>query len=324
MLIDALGDIRLFVEAAGLGSLSAAGRKLGVSAAAASARLTKLESALQTKLLDRTTRSLRLTNEGHTYLEHCRTALEALESAEAALLAGRAGVSGKVRISASTDFGRNLFNQWLTEFSKSHRQLKLALTLTDSLSRLLEDDMDIAVRFGRPDDGDMVARFLAPNWRVLCAAPSYLETCGTPRTPQDLALHQFIVLVTGAGPLNEYHFSENGRSWSLRLPMGQSWETNDGALARAWALEGIGITRKTIWDAAEDLRAGRLRVVLPEYTVDEPGVYAIIHRNRYQVPRVRELLEFLAMRFGQAADELLAGLPGRPAGALSGQASRQG
>jgi len=315
MATDALGDIRLFVEAAGLGSLSAAGRKLGVSAAAASARLTKLEASLQAKLFDRTTRSLRLTNEGRLYLQHCCVALEALEDGAASLLAGHSQVRGKVRISASADFGRNLFNQWLEEFSESHPQLQLALTLTDSLSRLLEDDMDIALRFGKPEEGGLVTRRLAPNWRVLCAAPSYLERYGTPRTPEDLVQHRFVVLVTAAGPLNEYRFMADGHLSTQQISLEQAWETNDGALARSWALSGRGITRKTIWDAAEDLRAGRLKVVLPEYTVEEPGVYAVFHRNRYRVSRVRELLEFLVARFHQASQELLDGLPGQPAGA---------
>ncbi len=324
MVIDSLGDIRLFVEAAGLGSLSAAGRKLGVSAAAASARLTKLETSLQTKLLDRTTRSLRLTNEGHQYLKYCLLVLETLEHAESALLASRGQVSGKVRISASTDFGRSLFNQWLTKFSRDHPQLKLALTLTDSLTKLLEDDIDIAIRFGQPNDADLVARLLAPNWRVLCAAPDYLAKFGTPRTPEDLEGHQFIVLVNGSGPLNEYHFAIGNQRWSRQIPMSQAWECNDGALAKSWTLDGFGITRKTIWDAAEDLRAGRLQVVLPEYTVEEPGVYALLHRNRYQVPRVRELLDFLIEQFRQTSHELLDGLPGRPARPLQGRRSRQG
>lgn len=318
MATDKLGDILLFVEAAELGSLSAAGRKLGLSPAAASARLAKLEASLRTKLFNRTTRSLRLTNEGRIYAHHCRIAIDGLADAEAALLAGQRLVHGKIRISASTDFGRNLFNDWLQEFSQRHPQLQLALTLTDSLSKLVEDDIDIAVRFGKPQDGDLIARPLAPNWRILCAAPSYLAQYGTPQTPEDLAQHQFIVLVNNDGPLNNYHFGHKGRQWTELVPMEQAWETNDGALARSWALSGYGITRKTIWDAAADVRAGRLQVVLPQYTVAEPGIYAILHRNRYQVPRVRTLLDFLHERFRQNSRELIAGLPGQPADALRG------
>ncbi|WP_241070199.1 LysR family transcriptional regulator [Achromobacter insuavis] len=313
MATDKLGDMRLFAEAAALGSLSAAGRKLGLSAAAASARLLKLEAALHTRLFHRSTRHLQLTEEGRLYLAHCEIALRAVDDAEAALLAGQNAVRGKLRISASADFGRNLLSQWLDEFSATHPDLKIALTLSDSLSNLLQDDIDLAIRFGRPQDGTLVARQLAPNWRVLCAAPDYLARHGVPRTPADLARHAFIVLVTTAGPLNTFHFARDGHPESYTVPLEQAWETNDGALARRWALAGRGIARKTIWDAIDDLQAGRLVAVLPEYRVDEAGVHAVFHGTRYMAPRVRRLLDFLVARFAQAT----AGLPrdGGPADA---------
>lgn len=300
MATDKLGDMRLFAEAAALGSLSAAGRKLGLSAAAASARLLKLEAALHTRLFHRSTRHLQLTEEGRLYLAHCEIALRAVDDAEAALLAGQNAVRGKLRISASADFGRNLLSQWLDEFSAAHPDLKIALTLSDSLSNLLQDDIDLAIRFGRPQDGTLVARQLAPNWRVLCAAPDYLARHGVPRTPADLARHAFIVLVTTAGPLNTFHFARDGHPESYTVPLEQAWETNDGALARRWALAGRGIARKTIWDAIDDLQAGRLVAVLPEYHVDEAGVHAVFHGTRYMAPRVRRLLDFLVARFAQA------------------------
>ncbi|MBD1553312.1 LysR family transcriptional regulator [Pseudomonas typographi] len=308
MATDRLGDMRLFVESAALGSLSAAGRKLGFSPAAASARLSKLESALHTKLFDRTTRQLRLTEEGRLYLQHCWIALQAIDDAEAVLQAGQTAVRGKVRISASADFGRNLLNQWIEEFSGAHPELTMALTLTDSLSNLLQDDIDIAIRFGLPGSSAMVARRMAPNWRVLCASPAYLARYGTPQTPADLVNHRFIVLVTAAGPLNDFYFSKGAQRWSHTVPMDRAWETNDGALARAWALAGHGIARKTIWDAADDIRAGTLKVLLPDFIMSEVGVYAILHRNRYTMPRVRVLLDFLTDRFGRAADDLLGDL----------------
>ncbi|MBF8741392.1 LysR family transcriptional regulator [Pseudomonas guariconensis] len=309
MATDKLGDMRLFVDATALGSLSAAGRKMGISPAAASTRLAKLEASLQSKLFDRTTRALRLTDEGRVYLHYCRLALEAVEAADSALLAGQGSIRGKVRISASTDFGRNLLAPWLAEFSEQHPQLQIALTLTDSLSNLLQDNMDIAIRFGKPEDSSLVARLLAPNWRVLCAAPSYLEKHGTPTTPEQLSNHHFIVLITAAGPLNEYYFANAAQCSKLSIPLEQAWETNDGTLARIWAQQGRGITRKTIWDAAADLHAGHLKVLLPEYIVDEPGVYALLHRNRFKAPRVRALLDFLLARFNQGQHDLLEGLP---------------
>lgn len=305
MATDRLGDMRLFVEAAALGSLSAAGRKLGLSPAAASARLIKLESALRTRLFDRTTRQLRLTEEGRFYLQQCWVALRAIDEAEAGLQASGKEVCGKVRISASADFGRNLFNDWLQDFSALHPELKIALTLSDSVSNLLQDDLDLAIRFGQPQDSSLIARQLAPNWRVLCASPEYLARHGEPETPADLARHTFIVLVTSAGPLNTFHFVVEGQPWDHVVPMSEAWETNDGALAREWALAGHGIARKTIWDAAMDIRTGRLKVVLPDFCIREAGVYAVLHSNRYRSPRVRVLLDFLIDRFSRAIHDLL-------------------
>lgn len=300
MATDRLGDMRLFSEAATLGSLSAAGRKLGLSPAAASARLAKLEASLHARLFLRTTRQLRLTEEGRVYLAHCQIALQAIDDGEAALQAGCGVVRGKIRVSASTDFGLHLLSPWLDTFIAQHPEVRISLTLTDSLSNLVQDDIDLAIRFGEPDDSTLVARRLAPMCRVLCASPDYLALHGEPGTPEALAGHQFIVLVTAAGPLNEFHFAKAGASWRFTVPMAQAWETNDGTLARAWALAGRGIVRKTLWDAAADVRAGRLKIILDGYIAQEPGVYAIRHRTRYMVPRVRALLDFLVARFAEA------------------------
>ncbi len=181
--MDNLGDIRLFVEAAQQGSLSAAGRKMGLTPAAASARLAKLEAGLKARLFERTTRQLRLTDEGRLYLNCCRQALQSLDDAEAALQAGQGVVRGKVRISATSDFGRNLLMHWLDEFNALYPEVTFALTLSDSLSNLVQEDIDLAIRFGVPQDSSLVARKLAPNRRVLCASPDYIARKGEPKNP---------------------------------------------------------------------------------------------------------------------------------------------
>ncbi|KAF1047878.1 MAG: HTH-type transcriptional regulator DmlR [Herbaspirillum frisingense] len=305
MATDRLGDMRLFAETAALGSLSAAGRKLQLSPAAASARLSKLETALQTRLFDRNTRQLRLTEEGQRYLHHCLVALRAIDDAEAALQSGKEAIRGKIRLSASADFGRRLLNDWLGEFCARHPEVKIALTLSDSLSDLLHDDIDLAIRFGAPADGTLVARRLAPNWRVLCAAPAYLARHGAPQSVADLASHDFIVLVTATGPLNVFHFEKNGRRQRHTVALERAWETSDGALARDWALAGRGIARKVIWDVIDDIRAGTLKPVLSDDCISEAGVHAVFHGTRYMPPRVRALLDFLIVRFEEATADLL-------------------
>ncbi|WP_321857146.1 LysR family transcriptional regulator [Paraburkholderia tropica] len=302
--MDNLGDIRLFVEAAGQGSLSAAGRKLGLSPAAASARLVKLEGALHTQLFERSTRKLRLTDEGRLYLAHCQHALQTLDDARAALQAGRASVSGALRVSATSDFGRTVLRRWLDAFNDQHPNVTLTLVLSDSLSHLLQDDIDLAIRFGVPTDSSMVAKRLADNRRVLCASPAYLEAHGAPSHPDELGEHDFILLASSAGVANSWRFSRGTETALFSAPLDRSRRTNDGSLAREWAVEGRGVVMKSIWDIGADLQAGRLRVLLPEWRCPDVPVHALFQRTLYMAPRVRTLLDFLEAEFAQAAGTL--------------------
>lgn len=313
--MDNLGDIRLFVEAAKLGGLSAAGRKLGLTPAAASARLAKLETQLKTRLFERTTRQLRLTDEGRLYLNCCQQALQALDDAEAALQAGQNVVRGKVRISATSDFGRNLLMHWLDEFNLLYPEVTFALSLSDSLSNLVQEDIDLAIRFGVPQDSSLVAKRLAPNRRVVCASPEYVARYGEPKDPADLARFHCIVLTTASGPVTEWRFTRGDEVQHYTVPLELARETNDGAIAREWALRGYGIVVKSMWDVEADLRADGLRVLLPDWRYPDAPLHALYHRNRFMAPRVRVLLDFLGERFAEVTGELDALLgpePGTP------------
>jgi DNA-binding transcriptional LysR family regulator len=174
---------------------------------------------------------------------------------------------------------------------------------------------DLAIRFGLPPDANLVARRLAPNRRVLCASPAYLARRGEPKTPADLAGHSFSVLVTSTATLNEIHFVRGDERYSHVIPLADAWETNDGALSRAWALAGQGIAHKSIWDIAADVRSGALKMLLADWCSHEAAVHALFHANSYMAPRVRVLLDFLTERFARATAELLGDLaypPGRP------------
>jgi DNA-binding transcriptional LysR family regulator len=303
-MIENLGDIRLFVEAASLGSLSAAGRKIGLSPAAASARLVKLETALHTRLFDRTTRQLRLTAEGAMYLTHCQQALDALDDAQIALQAGRSAVSGKLRIAATSDFGRHMLKDWLEEFNRLYPQITLALILGDTVANLLQDDLDLAIRFGVPQNSSMVARPLAFNRRVLCASPGYVAAHGMPEHPADLHRFDCIVLLLGASMANEWRFECDGKEETYIVPPASARETNDGAIAREWAIGGHGIALKSVWDIGADLKAGRLQVVMPHWRTPAAPVHVLYQRTRYMAPRIRALLDFLIERFDLASGEL--------------------
>ncbi|MFD1557488.1 LysR family transcriptional regulator [Paraburkholderia silviterrae] len=302
--MDNLGDIRLFVEAASQGSLSAAGRKLGLSPAAASARLVKLEGALRTQLFERSTRKLRLTDEGRMYLAHCQHALQTLEDARAALQAGRASVSGALRISATSDFGRAVLRHWLDDFNERHPHVTLTLVLSDSVSHLLQDDIDLAIRFGVPEDSSLVAKRMADNRRVLCASPGYVAAHGMPGHPDDLRELDFILLSTSSGVANNWRFARGGETAVFSAPLERSRQTNDGALLREWAVEGRGVAMKSVWDIGADLQAGRLLLLLSEWRSPDVPVNALFQRTPYMAPRVRTLLDFLEQRFAEASESL--------------------
>ena len=301
--MDNLEAIRLFVEAAQLGGLSAAGRKLGLSPAAASARLLKLEASLSTRLFERTTRQLRLTDEGRLYLQHCRQALQALDDARAALSAEKKEIRGKIRISATSDFGRHVLNPWLDAFTALYPQVVPALHLSDSLSHLIADEVDLVIRFGVPPDSSLIARPLAANRRVLCAAPGYLQRKGTPKHPDQLA--DFDHIVAGqSGWSSEWRLQRGAEVKLFKVPMEAARETNDGSLARQWAIDGHGIALKSIWDVSADLAAGRLSLVMPDWQTAEAPVHALYPGSRYLAPRVRALLDFLRERFEQASRDM--------------------
>lgn len=230
--MDRLGDIRLFVEAAELGSLSAAGRKLNLTPAAASARLAKLEAQVSTRLFERSTRRLRLTDEGRLYLNCCRQALQALDDADAMLQEGRNVVSGKVRLSSTADFGRHQLLDWLDEFNTRHPEVTFAVTASDSSSNLWQDEIDLAIRFAAPPDGALIARRLAANRRVLCASPAFVDRYGTPKDPLDLARFPCNVITVASGPLNVWRFTRGDDTQTYTVPLANAHETNDGGLTR--------------------------------------------------------------------------------------------
>lgn len=299
--MERFGAIRLFLDAARLGSFSAAGRSQGLSPAAASAAIQRLEASLQTKLFERTTRRLRLTEEGQLYRHFSEQALALMTEAEAGLRAGGGTVRGTVRISAPSDLGRNLLLPMLEQFRARHPELRYALTLSDTPADLVRDDIDLAVRYGQLPDSDMVARPLAASRRVVCAAPALLERCGAPDTPAQLAELPAIVLTTAQGPMHDWRYTDSagGKRRAASVRVRGYLQSNDGEVVRKWAVNGQGYAWKSILDIGDDLRSGRLLTVLDDYFTDSAPLNLLYHRHRFQPPRIALLAEFLQERFGQ-------------------------
>lgn len=297
-----LADMRLFVEVATGGSLSAAGRILGFSTAAASKRLTRLESLLGVRLVQRTSRRMQLTELGEAYLERCQAILAAVEDAESLITSDGNKISGTLRLSAPVALGRRWIGPALAKFVRVYPDLKIHLSLDDSVVDLVDAGIDCAVRIGHLQDSRLVARKLADNYRVICAAPAYLAERGVPGSPEDLCQHRAISLSAQPGELVQWRLQPAGVAEAepslvqqVRVPVRLS--TNNGEQAHDWALEGLGLVRRSLWDVADAIAAGALTHVLPHW-VSEPAPLHILFPSRLHLPaKTRLFIEFLVDYF---------------------------
>lgn len=296
-------DLQLFVRAAEHGSLSAAARLLDLSPAVASAALKRLEAQLGARLLARSTRSLRLTAEGEGFLAHARAALTSLDEGRRLLARERDEISGVLQLSAPSDFGRNVLLPWLDELQREHPLLNVRLLLGDRNADLFRQPVDIALRYGAPEDSSLVAVPLCPdNRRVVCASPDYLARHGEPLSVAQLTEHNCLLYRLGSGVHDHWRFYLDGREEDV-LVSGDRF-CDDADVVRRWAVAGAGIAYKSWLDVAADVRAGRLRVLLGQYR-GEPAPLNLLCTHRAQLGKPVQLLgDLLKARCRTVLDEL--------------------
>jgi DNA-binding transcriptional LysR family regulator len=285
-------DLQVFVRAAQTGSFSAAARELDLSPALASSNVKRLERELGFRLFVRSTRSMRLSDDGQRYLPYAEDALRAIESGEQALKAGRGEVSGTLRLSLPSDLGRNLVMGWLDEFLAAHPALSLHLSLGDQTVDLFRQSLDAGIRYGLLADSSLVSLPLAPeNRRLLCASPAYLKRHGRPREPADLKHHNCLRFVLG---------DQTHERWSFHTPAGVEIVAvngdrvcNDAEVVHRWGVAGQGIVYKSSLDLAEDVRAGRLETIFPlDWGEPAPLQMVCAHRSLL-TPAIQQLREHL-------------------------------
>ena len=293
-----IDDLALFLRVLDLGSISAAARSLDLSVAVASQRLKRLENELGVRLLHRTTRQLHPTPEGLLLAEQGRGLVEDLEALTDGLSRGRTQVTGTLRMTVSPTFGRLYVSPLLPEFLSRHPAVRLSVAMSDQTTDLVGAGLDLAIRIGALDDSSLVSRTLATNRRVLCASPAYLQRHGTPATPAELERHQCLLLLDNHGRQDTWRMSDRrGRETTVRVS--GRVESNQGDLLRDAAVAGLGIARHSAWHVCEDLRAGRLRVVLPDYRFADTGIHAVMPQRRLVPPRVRAFVDFLVEQWGE-------------------------
>lgn len=298
IIVDRIGDFHLFLRILDLGSISAAARSMNLSVAVASQRLRRLEHALGVRLFQRSTRQLRVTPEGAALAAQGRGLVEDLEALTSGLKQSAQEVAGTLRVSMPAAFGRQYISPLLPVFLARHPRLRLAIDFSDTFRDLVSEGLDLAIRIGQLPDSSLIARRLASNRRVLCASPAYLKRCGTPSAPEDLRDHECLVMSGASGARD---------TWTLTSPSGETTsvrvhgrlESNMGEAIRDAALAGLGISLHSTWHVCEDLREGRLKVVLPDYHLPDSAIYAVMPPRRIMLPRVRAFIDFLAGHFGK-------------------------
>jgi DNA-binding transcriptional LysR family regulator len=293
---DPLNEMAVFARVVATGSLSAAARELGVSPAFVSRRLAALEARLGVRLVNRTTRSLHLTEEGAGYHESCSRVLAEIEEANAAVAAaGRAEPQGVLRVSVPAAFGNQHVAPLVPRFAERFPKVQLALSLSDRTVNVVEEGFDLAIRIADLEDSSLAARKLAPNRRVVCASPAYLARHGSPHTPQDLLAHNCLTSRDFSSPW-EYR-GPDGRPGTIRVS--GRYSCDNWEVLREWALAGLGIALKSTWDVRRHLEDGSLVSLLPGYTFDtDVAIYAVYPHRRHLPAKTRVFIEFLADSFG--------------------------
>ncbi|RWG81698.1 LysR family transcriptional regulator [Mesorhizobium sp.] len=288
-----LNDIVVFARVVESGSFTAAARLLAMPKTTVSRRIAALEREVGVRLLQRTTRSLNMTDAGRLYYEQSSVALRTIEEANLHLAEARAEPSGTIRISAPVGFGAYFLTDAVVDFLAIYPKTKVELRLTDDKLNLVEDGIDVAFRTGVLQDSTLIARKLGSTHRLLCASPDYLARHGAPETPADLVHHHCVI----AGP------SAVGAHWVLDGPSGQETVTVAGRFAAnemqavvAAAIAGYGIAQLPYGRAEAIIGEGQLRRVLADYTTPVGGLYVLYPSSRHLSPLVKAFIDLATER----------------------------
>ncbi len=295
--MDRFLEMQTFNAVVDSGSFVKAAGALGVSKAAVSRHVVEMETRLGVRLLHRTTRRLSLTDEGQIFYARSKDLLAELAEAEDEITARSEAASGLLRINAPFTFGvQHLAPLW-GEFMALHPQVKLEVTLADRLVDLVEEGYDIAIRIARLEASTLVSKQLTSTRMVLCASPAYLQQHGTPKHPHELADHA-VVAYSYWSTKDEWHFTgPAGQAVSVKTT--PRLMTNNGDTCVAAALAGQGIVLQPTFLVGQDLAAGRLVELMPEFRSLALGIYAVYPTRKHVTPKVRALLDFLGSRFAR-------------------------
>jgi DNA-binding transcriptional LysR family regulator len=287
------GDLEIFARVVTAGNMSAAGREMSLSPAVVSKRISHLEERLGARLFQRTTRQLTLTEAGQGFYDRVVNILAGIEEAEAYVTRRNTIPRGTLKVTLPTAFGRMHIAPYMGEFLEQYPDMRLDLELSDNFVDIVGEGYDAAIRIAELEDSSLVARKLAPSHRVICASPSYLSRMGKPDSLADLS--KFNCLTAAAQEV-----------WRLQGPEGPTTirvngniRTNSTEVVRESVIAGLGIALRSTWDVGQELKSGKLKIVLPEYH-ESPrvAVYAVYPCRQFIPAKLRVFIDYLSGLYG--------------------------
>lgn len=283
-------EMNVFVAAVDAGGFSAAARLLDLTPSAVSKQISRLETRLGARLLNRSTRRISLTAAGREFYDRSRTILADIDEAERAVGQASAVPQGTLRVTASISFGQRQIVPLIPDFTARYPNVRVEVIFSDRMIDIIEDGVDVAVRVSAPSDSALIARQLVPDRRVVCASPDYLAQRGQPNAPEDLSRHNALIYSTVYS--DTWRFDGPAGSRAVRVP--SSFAANSGEAIRDMAIAGHGIARLATFLVGPDIKAGRLVELLPDWRDPQENIiHAVFPSRRLVPPATRAFVDFL-------------------------------
>jgi len=286
-----LEDLQVILKVAEFRSITAAATHLDMRVATASAALKRVEKALGAELFIRTTRQLRLSSAGERYIPQCQQALIMLDQAKQNMKGDQDTVEGELRLALSSDLGRNLVIPWLDEFMENHPKVSLKLNINDSNIDFYRDAVDIALRYGSPNDASLYGFKICNAPGLLCATPEYLNKNGVPKHPHELPTHNGLFYQLHDIIHDDWVFSRGETSYKIKMSGNRA--SNDGDLVRRWCVAGKGLAMKSCLDMSADLLSGNVVNVMSDFTPRSTELWLVCPSRQSITPAVRLLRDML-------------------------------
>jgi DNA-binding transcriptional LysR family regulator len=286
--MDTFASMKVFVAVIDAGSFAGAADRLDMSRAMASKYVSNLEDHLGTRLLNRTTRRLSVTESGSVYYQRCVQILADIAEAEQLAAHSSAIPRGTLKVTMPLAYGMHRLGPVIADYVSRYPEVKLDISLSDRRVDLIEEGFDIAIRIGALPESGLIARKLGSDRTVICASPAYLKRNGAPKTPADLTRHSCL----------GYTYTNSGDEWRLKeqdkaIPVGGTIKADNGDMLRLAALSGAGLIFQPLFIVSDDLQAGRLVQVLADEASIELGIYALYPSRKHLSAKVRTFVDFL-------------------------------